>query len=49
MNNFRKRHVIVVDRCCMCKSDGEAVNHLLLYCEVACTILNVFLIRFGLP
>jgi hypothetical protein len=30
-----KKHVIVMDRCCMCKRDGESVDHLLLHCDVA--------------
>jgi hypothetical protein len=38
MDNLRKRHIIVVDRCCMCKRDGESVDHLLLHCEVACLV-----------
>jgi hypothetical protein len=36
------------DRFCMCKRSGEFVDHLLLHCEVACSILNVFFTRFGL-
>jgi len=35
LDNFRKRRVIVIDRCCMCKKNGENVNHLLLHCDVA--------------
>jgi len=42
MDNLREGHVIVVDRCCMCKRNKESVEHLLLYCEVACTLWNVF-------
>jgi hypothetical protein len=42
MDNLWKRHVIVVDWCCMCKKNGEFVDHLLLHCEVACAIWNVF-------
>jgi hypothetical protein len=41
MNNLRKRRVIVVDRCCMCKRNGDSVHYLLLNCEVACAMLNV--------
>jgi hypothetical protein len=32
----------------MSKRNGESVDHLLLHCEVACAIWNVFLRRFGL-
>jgi hypothetical protein len=48
MDNFRKWHVIVVDRCYMCKKNGEFVDHLLLYCEVSYANWNVFFSRFRL-
>jgi hypothetical protein len=35
LDNLRKKRVIVIDRCCMCKMNGEFVDHLLLHCEVA--------------
>jgi hypothetical protein len=38
MDNLQKQHVIVVDRCCMCKKNRESVDHLLLHCEVASAI-----------
>jgi hypothetical protein len=31
MYNFKKRHAIVVGMCCMCKQNGEFVNHILLH------------------
>ena len=34
-DNLRRRHVIIVSWCCMCKADGESVNHLLLHCVYA--------------
>jgi len=34
LDNLRKHHMIVIDRCCMCKRDGEFVNHL-FHCDVA--------------
>jgi hypothetical protein len=40
IDNLRKRHVIMVDRCCMCKRNGEFVDHLCLHCEVACVLWN---------
>jgi hypothetical protein len=46
MNNLKKRYVVVVDKCCMCKRDGESVDYLLLHCEVA--LWSVFYSRFGL-
>jgi hypothetical protein len=35
LDNLRKKHIILVDRCCMCKRNGESVDHLLLHCDVA--------------
>jgi hypothetical protein len=35
MDNLRKRHVIVVEWCCMYEKNGESVDHLLLHCETA--------------
>jgi len=34
INNLRKWHIIVVDRCYMYKRNGESVDHLLLHYEV---------------
>jgi hypothetical protein len=48
MDSLCKRHDIVVDWCCLCKRNEESMNHLLLYCEVACAIWKVFFSRFGL-
>jgi hypothetical protein len=35
LNNPRKRYIIMVDWCFMCKSYGETIYYFLLYCEVA--------------
>jgi hypothetical protein len=40
MDNLRKRHVIVVEWCCMCKKNGELVDHLLLHYEIASAVWN---------
>jgi hypothetical protein len=48
MDNLKDRHVIVVDRCCMSKRNGESVDHLLLHYKVACALWNAFFSRFGL-
>lgn len=48
VDNFSKWHVIVVDKCCMCKMNGESVEHLPLYCEVVYALLNIIFNRFGL-
>jgi predicted DNA-binding protein with PD1-like motif len=47
MDNLRKWHIIVVDWCCLCKKNGETVGGLLLHCEVACAIWNVFSVDLG--
>jgi hypothetical protein len=47
MDNLRKRHVIVIDRCYMCKRNVESVNHL-LHCEVVCALWNAIFSNFGL-
>jgi hypothetical protein len=40
MDNLKKRHVIVVDWCCMCKNSGESMDQLLLYCEMTSALWN---------
>jgi hypothetical protein len=48
VDNLRKRHIIIVDKCFLCKRDGESVNHLLLHCDVASTMWNNIFTRFGM-
>jgi hypothetical protein len=48
MDNLRKRHIIVVDWCCMCKKSGELVDHLLLNCQIATALWNVIFNCVGL-
>jgi hypothetical protein len=45
-DNLRKRHVIVINRCYMCKKTGETVDHLLLHCNVASILWNSLFSRF---
>ncbi|KAG2709629.1 hypothetical protein I3760_05G248700 [Carya illinoinensis] len=47
-DNLRKRRIIITDWCCMCKKDGESVNHLLLHCETARALWCVVFRRVGL-
>uniref|UniRef100_A0A2N9G750 DDT domain-containing protein n=1 Tax=Fagus sylvatica TaxID=28930 RepID=A0A2N9G750_FAGSY len=47
-DNLRKRRVIIQDWCCMCKSSGETVNHLLLHCPVAWELWSMVWILFGI-
>jgi hypothetical protein len=37
----------VINRCGMCKSSDEMVDHLLLHCEVAFTLWDAIFSRFG--
>ena len=34
-DNLRKKNMVVINRCGMCKRDEETVDHLLLHCECA--------------
>jgi hypothetical protein len=40
--NHRKRHFIMVNSCCLCKWNEESMDHLILFCEVACALGNIF-------
>jgi hypothetical protein len=48
VDNLRKRHIIIMDRYCLCKRDGESVDHLLLHCDVASALGNNIFTRFGM-
>jgi hypothetical protein len=48
VDNLRKRRVIIVDWCCMCKVHGESVNHLLLHCSVAQELWSLIFSMFGI-
>jgi hypothetical protein len=48
IDNLGKQHIIVVDRCCMCKRNGESMDYLLLHCDVAYAILIAFSSHFSL-
>jgi hypothetical protein len=52
-DNLRRRHVIVLDWCCMCKESGESISHLLMHCsaarEVWLFIFNIFVIQWVMP
>jgi hypothetical protein len=48
LDNLRKRHVIMIDRCCLCKINRESVDHLRLHCKVACALWNAIFNRFSL-
>jgi hypothetical protein len=46
-DNLRKMSIVVVEWCCMCKKNGESVDHLLLHCEVAARLWNYVFTLFG--
>ena len=47
MDNLCKRHICIVDWCCMCKHSGESPNHLLLHCETAQSLWSMVFCLFG--
>ena len=47
-DNLRKRRVIVLDWCYMCKSCGESVDHLLLHCSIAWELWSLVFCLFGI-
>jgi len=48
LDNLKKKCVIVIDKCCMCKMNGEFVDRLLLHCEVARPLWNAIFCCFSL-
>jgi hypothetical protein len=48
VDNLRRRGMVVVNRCWLCESDGESVDHLLLHYGAARALWNAFFDRFGL-
>jgi hypothetical protein len=47
LDNLKKRPVVVINRCFMCKKDGELVDYL-LHCEVAYALWCNIFSRLGL-
>ena len=46
IDNLRKS-IIVVNRCCMPKRDGETIDRLLLHCPIARELWNMVFSLFG--
>jgi hypothetical protein len=46
--NLRRRGIVLVSRCCMCKASGESVEHLLLHCPYAKEIWDMVFALFGI-
>ena len=47
IDNLRKRKVLFLDWCCMCKSNGELVYHLLLHCPITRDLWDMVFSLFG--
>ena len=48
VDNLRKRRVIIIDWCYMCKAHGKTVNHLLLHYTVAQELWSLIFALFGI-
>jgi hypothetical protein len=48
LDNLRMRHVVMINRCYMCKKTGESVDHLLLHCDVAFAFWSSLFSCFGM-
>jgi hypothetical protein len=47
-DNLRRRRVLVLDYCWLCKRNGESIPHLLMHCSFSTEIWNFFLNIFGI-
>ena len=43
IDNLHKRHLLLVDWCCMCKRSGESIHHLPLHCSLQQIFDHLFL------
>jgi hypothetical protein len=48
LDNLGRRGLVVVNRCWLCETDGELVDHLLIHCAAVRDLWNAFFARFGL-
>ena len=46
LDNLKNRQLIMINICCLCKLDGETVDHILLHCEVTSALWYAFFSRF---
>jgi hypothetical protein len=47
IDNLRKRNLIVINRCCLCKANEESIDHLFLHCEIAYSLWYAIFSQFG--
>jgi hypothetical protein len=48
LENLKNRHVIMINRCCMCRKTEKSMDHLLLHCDVASALCNSLFSSFKL-
>ena len=48
IDNLRKKNMVLINKCGMCKRNEESIDHLLLHCEGARVLWNAFFSCFGL-
>jgi hypothetical protein len=48
VDNLWKRIMMIIDWCCMCKTSGQSLEHLLLHCMVARDIWLYVWALFGM-
>jgi hypothetical protein len=48
MDNLSRRGIILASWCCMCKADGESIDHLLLHCPYAKELWDMIFTLFGI-
>ena len=48
IDNLRKRRILILDWCHMCKRNGESVDHLLIHCPIAFDLKSMVFTLFGI-
>ena len=48
IDNLRKRKVVILDWCYMCKSKGESVDQFLLHCPIVFELCSMVFTLFGI-
>jgi len=46
-DNLRKKNIVVIEWCCMCKKKGKSIDHLLLHCDAARELWSFMFSLFG--